>query len=126
MTQTPALPADILFNVSNFSEFERAQVNAYVYANRIRDFVLRIHPDDAAERGIADGDVVRIFNDRGEIRLPAQLTDSVRAGVVAVPQGRSSAVDGVPVNVLTHDDVTDIGYGAIYFDCLVQVEPDSE
>ncbi|MHC4939575.1 MAG: molybdopterin-containing oxidoreductase family protein [Planctomycetota bacterium] len=90
------------------------------------EFVLRIHPDDAAERGIADGDVVRIFNDRGEIRLPAQLTDSVRAGVVAVPQGRSSAVDGVPVNVLTHDDVTDIGYGAIYFDCLVQVEPDSE
>jgi anaerobic selenocysteine-containing dehydrogenase len=90
------------------------------------ELALRIHPDDAAEREIADGDSVRIFNDRGEIRLPAKLTDAVRQGVVAVPQGRSSAFDGVPVNVLTHDDVTDMGYGAVFFDCLVQVEPDLE
>jgi anaerobic selenocysteine-containing dehydrogenase len=90
------------------------------------ELAIRIHPEDAAERDIADGDSVRIFNDRGEIRLPAKLTDAVRRGVVAVPQGRSSAFDGVPVNVLTHDDVTDMGYGAVFFDCLVQVEPDSD
>jgi len=88
--------------------------------------VMRIHPDDAAARGIEDGDRVRVFNDRGEIRVPAHVTDAVRAGVVAVPQGRSGSIDGVTTNVLTHDDVTDLGYGAIFFDCLVQVERAAE
>ncbi|MEM8885402.1 MAG: molybdopterin-dependent oxidoreductase [Planctomycetota bacterium] len=83
---------------------------------------LRMHPDDAATRGIEDGETVRVFNDRGEISLPVQVGDAVRPGVVAVPQGRASGVDGFTVNVLTHDDVTDMGYGAIFFDCLVEVE----
>jgi len=86
------------------------------------DARLRIHPDDAAARNIADGDRVRIFNDRGEVHAEAYLAEGVRAGVVALPQGRWISKDGYSINVLTHDDVTDLGYGAIFFDCLVQVE----
>jgi len=84
--------------------------------------VLRIHPGDAGARRIADGDVVRVFNDRGEIKVRARVDESVRAGVVALPQGRWISREGFSVNVLTHDDVTDMGYGAVFFDCLVQVE----
>jgi len=87
------------------------------------DARLRIHPDDAATRKISDGDPIRIFNDRGQVFADAHVDDSVRPGVVALPQGRWIAKDGFSINVLTHDDVTDMGYGAIYFDCLVQVEP---
>ena len=83
----------------------------------------RLHPADAEARGIAAGDRIRIFNDRGEVFFPAHVDERVRKGVVVVPQGRWIAIDGFSTNVLTHDDVTDMGYGAIFFDCLVQVEP---
>jgi len=43
---------------------------------------LQIHPQDAAARGIADGERVRVFNDRGEFALAARVTDRARPGVV--------------------------------------------
>ncbi len=46
-----------------------------------------IHPDDAAARGIADGDVVRLFNDRGACLAGARVSDGVRRGVVAMATG---------------------------------------
>jgi biotin/methionine sulfoxide reductase len=48
---------------------------------------VRIHPDDAASRGIADGDVVRVFNDRGACLAGALLSPAVRRGVVRLPTG---------------------------------------
>jgi anaerobic selenocysteine-containing dehydrogenase len=83
---------------------------------------LTLHPSDAKARGIADGDKVRVFNDRGGARLVARIDDAVRVGVAIFPQGRWISLDGFSTNVLTHDGVTDMGYGAVYFDCLVQVE----
>ena len=44
-----------------------------------------VHPDDATARSIADGDVVRLFNDRGECRLLARVSDDAPAGVVVAP-----------------------------------------
>ena len=90
--------------------------------NRGEETPLTLHPADAKAREIADGDRVRVFNDRGEARLVARIDDAVKAGVVVFPQGRWISRDGLSTNVLTHDGVTDMGYGAIYFDCLVQVE----
>ena len=46
-----------------------------------------IHPDDAAARGIADGDVVRLYNDRGACLAGARITASVRPGVVVLSTG---------------------------------------
>jgi biotin/methionine sulfoxide reductase len=46
-----------------------------------------INPDDAAVRGIADGDVVRIYNDRGACLAGAVVTDTIRPGVVQVATG---------------------------------------
>jgi biotin/methionine sulfoxide reductase len=46
-----------------------------------------LHPADAAARGISDGDVVRVFNDRGACLAGAVLTDTVRPGVARLPTG---------------------------------------
>ena len=48
---------------------------------------IRIHPADAAARGIADGDVVRVFNDRGACLAGAVVTDDLRERVVQLPTG---------------------------------------
>lgn len=82
-----------------------------------------LHPDDAARRGIADGDLVRVFNDRGSITVPARLGDRQRAGVVYVPFGWWTDGDGGTVNVLTSDRLSDAGGGGAYLDTLVEVAP---
>ncbi|MEK7386545.1 MAG: molybdopterin-dependent oxidoreductase, partial [candidate division NC10 bacterium] len=70
-----------------------------------------IAPEDAAQRGIADGDAVVVESARGRARFTARVTDATRSGVVVIegiwwhrfhPGGRG-------VNVLTDDRVTDMG-----------------
>ena len=46
-----------------------------------------VHPDDATPRGIRDGTLVRLFNDRGDCILPARVSDDARPGVVVAPMG---------------------------------------
>ena len=46
-----------------------------------------INPQDAEARGIATGDTVRVFNDRGELTIEAKVTPRIIPGVVAIPQG---------------------------------------
>jgi anaerobic selenocysteine-containing dehydrogenase len=48
---------------------------------------LLIHPDDAARRGITDSDIVTVKSEAGEIRVPVEVTDSIRPGVVSMPHG---------------------------------------
>jgi anaerobic dimethyl sulfoxide reductase subunit A len=68
-----------------------------------------MNPADASQRGIADGDLVRVYNGRGESRLKVRVTDRVLAGVVAVKEGawftpNSDGSDrGGSTNVLTAD-----------------------
>jgi trimethylamine-N-oxide reductase (cytochrome c) len=46
-----------------------------------------INPRDATARGIKDGDVVRVFNDRGQLLAGAMLTEDIRPGVIRVNEG---------------------------------------
>jgi anaerobic dimethyl sulfoxide reductase subunit A len=46
-----------------------------------------ISPADAGVRGIKNGDMVRVFNDRGEMIIPAKVTERIMPGVVDLPQG---------------------------------------
>jgi anaerobic selenocysteine-containing dehydrogenase len=84
---------------------------------------VEIHPDDAATRGIADGDRVLVHNDRATLTLPARLGIRVRPGVVAVPFGWSSDAHGerATANSLTNDTLTDWGGGVAYSSTLVEV-----
>jgi anaerobic selenocysteine-containing dehydrogenase len=83
-----------------------------------------LHPEDATARGIADGQEVRLFNGRGEVRARARLDAAhVQPGVVCVPSLRwpMKTANGYGINVLTSQRLTDIGAGATFYSCLIEV-----
>ena len=95
---------------------------------------LEINPRDAKPRGIADGDVVRVFNDRGEMKVRARLTESMKPGVINCYQGGwdtikvKNYIEGHPNN-LTHQIknpaqsiIPNFRSNAAYYDCLAEVE----
>jgi anaerobic selenocysteine-containing dehydrogenase len=86
--------------------------------------IVHLAAADAAPRGIATGDQVRVFNDRGSVVLKAAVDGRVRPGVVAAPSVRwgKRAADRRNVNALTSERLTDAGGGPVFYSCLVQVE----
>ena len=98
-----------------------------------------INPADAAKRGIADGDVIRVFNDRGACLAGAVVTDQVRVGVLQLATGAwysplpttTAAAGGNALpfcahgnpNVLTRDIGTSrLAQGSSAQTCLVEIE----
>jgi anaerobic selenocysteine-containing dehydrogenase len=87
--------------------------------------LLEMHSSDAAIRGIREGDWVRVFNHRGQVKLRARVNGSVQPGVVAArltwaklsPSQKS-------INQLTSETLTDIGRGPSFYSCLVDVQRD--
>jgi formylmethanofuran dehydrogenase subunit D len=59
----------------------------------VRSFIEKLSEADgfpeyeSLSRGIEEGDVVRVFNKRGEMLIPAEVTERIMPGVVAIPQG---------------------------------------
>ena len=85
---------------------------------------LEISSEDASERGIATGDHVRVYNDRGECRLVARVSPRVKPGVAVAPSiwWKKLSPDGSNINATTSQDLTDLGGGACFYDNLVQIE----
>jgi anaerobic selenocysteine-containing dehydrogenase len=83
-----------------------------------------LHAGDAEARGIATGDEVRLFNDRGEVRAKAAVDGRTAPGVVALPSVRwpRRSANRAGVNTLIADRLTDLGGGATFYSCLIQVE----
>ena len=87
-----------------------------------------IHPEDAAARGIADGQTVRVFNERGATLVPARVTDRIARGVVSIKEGAwfTPGVSGVDTrgcaNVLTEDRASPCG-APTYNTCRVEIAP---
>lgn len=86
-----------------------------------------LHPEEAARRGLSDGQRVRLFNDRGAVGLVLRVSDEVQPGVVLVPGQRpdSEAIDGT-VNMLCDERRTDIGEGACYQSTFLDIAPWTE
>ena len=74
-----------------------------------------LHPDEAAARGLADGDAVDLVNDRGRVRMRLRVSDEVDPGTALVPGQRPAgeAIDGT-INVICDDRLSDLGGGATY------------
>ena len=86
-----------------------------------------INPIDANNRGIQDGDLVRVWNDRGELIISARVTPRILPGVVDIPQGAwwspgETGVDfGGCINVLTSERWTPFAFGTAQHTIMVQV-----
>jgi len=85
---------------------------------------LDMHPQDAAARGIAQGDTVRIFNDRGSMQARVRVTDKARVGLVVGLSiwWKKFAADGKNADEVTSQRLTDMGNAPTFYDVLVQVE----
>jgi len=84
--------------------------------------VLEMHADDATTRGIADGDTVDVFNDRGSLALRAHVNGGVRPGVVAARLNWNKlSAGGHNVNLLTSQRLNDLAGGPVFYSVLVDV-----
>ena len=85
---------------------------------------LEMHPHDADAKGLRDGEEVRVFNGRGEFVLPLRISTNVPPGTVATYWGYWDKLsdDKGTVNNVTSPALTDVGGGATFYDCRVDVE----
>ena len=100
-------------------------VNVPALAGAAGDARLLLHPNEAAVRGVRDGDRVRTWNDRGDFVARALVTEDVRTGVAVsygVRWARLSEA-GRTVNDTTSQRLSDMGGGAVFYDNAVEVEP---
>ncbi|HZT55337.1 MAG TPA: molybdopterin oxidoreductase family protein [Burkholderiaceae bacterium] len=103
--------------------------SSFVNVKSLRDIegepLVEIHAADASGRGIVDGAMVRVFNDRGSYLCRARISRRARPGVVngLGVWWRKLGAGGSNVNELTHQRLTDIGRAASFYDCLVDVQP---
>jgi len=81
-----------------------------------------LHPQDAASRGLRDGQPVRLFNPRGSVGLVLRVRDEVQPGVVLVPGQRADdETESGTVNMLCSGELSDLGEGATYQSTWLQV-----
>ena len=103
-----------------------SQFDNIPWLKELQDQAVLINTEDARARGICDGDMVRVFNDRGEILIRARVTERIMTEVVDVPHGAWYAPDkngvdrGGCANVLTSEEYSP-GGSFSYNTALVEV-----
>jgi anaerobic selenocysteine-containing dehydrogenase len=85
--------------------------------------MIQLHPNDANKRKVLDGARVRVWNRRGEMKLAAKVTDDTREGVATILWGHWRGHPGAEgfVNDLTSQALTDLGGGATFYDCRIEI-----
>ena len=112
---------------THFKRRTLSQFDNIPWLREVQRQAVLISSEDARARNIRDGDMVRVFNDRGEIAIPAKVTERIMPGVVDVPHGAWYNPDekgldwGESANVLTRDGYSPSG-GCHYNTALVEVE----
>jgi anaerobic selenocysteine-containing dehydrogenase len=83
-----------------------------------------LNPENAHDRDIAEGDIVRVHNERGEMLATAKITTDVSRGVVMAPMGvwRSQAKGQSTVNAINPTGFADLGNAPTFSDTRVEVE----
>ena len=85
--------------------------------------VVKLSLADAHKRGISDGQLVEVSNDRAKVRLPADVDDAMREGVCSIPKGlwRRSVSGGLTANAFAPDTFSDLSDGACFNDARVEI-----
>jgi anaerobic selenocysteine-containing dehydrogenase len=85
--------------------------------------LLEMNSADARARGISDGEIVKVYNRRGEIFLKARVDGAVQPGVVSATLNWAKLGPGFKnINVLTSEKLSDLGNSATFYSVLVEVE----
>lgn len=101
--------------------------SSYAHLDRHRkregEMFIEVCAEDASARELADGDLVRVSNEKGELIASCRISDRVRSGVVWMPFGGYGDRDGTKksVNLLTPEEPTDWGGGSGFYDAFVRV-----
>ena len=121
-TYTPD-PATAEYPLALISPASEKTVSSTLGELRAQAAILQMNPRDAQERGLTNGDPVRVFNALGEVQCPVGLNPDIRPGTVSLPKGlwRKSTYNGSTSNALCPDTLTPIGSGACFNDARVQV-----
>ncbi|MFF2556399.1 molybdopterin-dependent oxidoreductase [Nocardia sp. NPDC058058] len=120
----PADPGDGLVLISAASHYflNTTFGNNPELRRRAGDPTVILHPDDAAARGITDGDPITVANERGSFQAIAEVSDRVRPGVAATPKGRWAKYSGgATVNATVAERDSDFGGGAVFHDNRVRI-----
>jgi anaerobic dimethyl sulfoxide reductase subunit A len=111
----------------HFKRRAHSQFDNLPWLRELQTQAITINTVDAEPRGIRQGDLVRVFNDRGEVRIPAKVTERIMPGVVALPQGawynpNEKGIDyGGCANVLTKNVISP-GGGFTPHTALVEIK----
>ncbi|GAA4280371.1 molybdopterin-containing oxidoreductase family protein [Gaetbulibacter aestuarii] len=99
------------------------------HANVVRNlktaaYHLDIHPEDAKTLQISNGDQLKVFNQKGRVLIPAQISKKVTPGVVCMPQGfwASLTEGGSSANALTSAKLADMGGGPAIQETRVNIQ----
>ena len=116
-------PGTTAYPLALISPASEKTVSSTLAELRERAAMLQMNPADAAARGLATGDPVRVFNAQGEVQCPLAVNAEIRPGTVSLPKGlwRKSTYNGITSNALVPDTLTDLGGGACFNDARVQV-----
>jgi anaerobic selenocysteine-containing dehydrogenase len=93
----------------------------YILIEALQIVKIEISEDIASEKEMADGDSVRIFNDRGSLLGTVRILKRAHPRTINVDEGQWHKFGG-SVNLLTPDDHSDNGLGSVLYDCLVNIE----
>lgn len=89
--------------------------------------VVRVHPADARSRGIEEGHLVELFNERGRVKIKCRIDESMREGCVLIREGHwiDQFVEGDPYG-LTHDQYSPTTENYAHYDVLVEMKVSSQ
>ena len=132
--RTPELPLVLISGGRRAASYNSWTHNIPALADKLKGNWATLHPDDAQEAGVTDGDRVRVISATGEVEIEAVVSDSVRPGVVMIHQffghtyesgmQTSRKRPGVNVNQLHDDRVRDQFTGMpVYNGTPCRVEP---
>lgn len=116
-------PATTAYPLALISPALSTQISSTFGQLRTAPAMLDLSPDDAAARGIVNGDAIRVWNELGEVRCTARISTDLRPGVCLMPKGlwRKHAPNGFTSNALIPAGFADLGGQGAFNDARVQV-----
>ncbi len=118
------LPPDDDWSLALISPAGPRLTNSTFGESNLARLAVTLHPEDAAARGLARGDRVRVVNQRGEVHCRLDTSAAVRPGVAAMPKGvwARASLNGLTATTLCPDDGQVVGGAACFNDARVEVE----